>query len=340
MAYERGDNRYNYRYGDNDRWRDRERGNYGRSDWRGRGDRDHDRGFFERAGEEVRSWFSDDDRGRSERGWRGRDEDRRDYGNYGSNWRGDHSTDRYGSGDYGGHEDYDEIDARSADTWGGSGYGGDYQRGRRFDRIDSGSTGTHGAHPMSAPIRGTAYGAGYGATASGYRSSAREEAMVHGGRGGARSGLHDPHYSEWRNRQIAQLDRDYDEYRREHQSKFDQEFAGWREKRQGQRQSLRDVTEHMEVIGSDGEPIGTVDYVRGDRIILTKSDEKAGGHHHSIPCSWIDRVDEKVMVNKTSTDAMAAWRDEDRNRALFERQDQGSEGPHVLNRSFSGTYDR
>ena len=30
--------------------------------------------------------------------------------------------------------------------------------------------------------------------------------------------LHDPHYSEWRRRQIDALDRDYDEYRRENQS--------------------------------------------------------------------------------------------------------------------------
>ena len=35
---------------------------------------------------------------------------------------------------------------------------------------------------------------------------------------------------------------------------------------------------------------------------------------------------------------MAGWRDEDRGRALFEREDQGSEGPHILDRSFEGTY--
>src|SRR3546814_6375803 len=126
---------------------------------------------------------------------------------------------------------------------------------------------------------------------------------------------------------MQQLDRDYDEYRREHQSQFEQEFGGWRERRQNQRQSLRSVTEHMEVMGSDGEHIGTVDKVRGDRIILTKSDPSAGGHHHSIPCSWIDRVDEKVMVNKSPDEAMAAWLDKDRNWARFEREDQGREGP-------------
>ena len=46
-------------YGDDtnrDRWRehDRERSSYGR-------DREEESGFFERAGEEIRSWFSDDD---------------------------------------------------------------------------------------------------------------------------------------------------------------------------------------------------------------------------------------------------------------------------------------
>ena len=66
--------------------------------------------------------------------------------------------------------------------------------------------------------------------------------------------------------------------------------------------------------------------------------ERAGGRHHSIPCSWIETVDEKVTVNKNADEAMAAWRDEDRSRALFEREDQGSDGPHMLNRSFSGTY--
>jgi len=78
--------------------------------------------------------------------------------------------------------------------------------------------------------------------------------------------------------------------------------------------------------------------VAGDRIILTKNDENAGGRHHSIPCSWIESVDDKVRVNKSRDEAMRQWQDEERSRALFEREDSGSEGPHVLNRSFSGTY--
>jgi len=277
----------------------------------------------------------------------------------GQNYGGQGSRDRdygreQGGGGYSGGS-MSGSGGGGADTWGGSGFGGLDDNGRRFDRVDAGSTGTQGAHPMSAPVDG-GYG-GYGTSAGGFGSSARSAAIMAQARGGGAQqhdyskvlgdrpqqqrggGMHDHHYSEWRERQISQLDRDYDEYRREHQSKFEQEFHGWREKRQGQRQSIRKAAPQMEVIGSDGQHIGTVDKVAGDRIILTKNDENAGGHHHSIPCSWIETVDERVTVNKSAEEAMNAWRDEEHNRALFEREDQGSDGPHMLNRSFSGTYD-
>lgn len=373
MAYDR-DDRFR---GSNDRWRDRnsrpnETSPYGERDlgrgygtshnrdddrrWRGDWDRDDDeRGFFERAGERVRSWFGDDDddRGRDFRGeragagWgnqRGWSDDRHErYGDFTSAGGG---GDRFGE-DIGG--------GRSNEVFGGpgfggtSGFGGGPDHGRRFDRIDAGSTGTQGVHPMSSPVGG-AYGSGYGISSGGGfgSSSARYGGQSRGTTSQSGSGfrdrpsfgggVHDPNYAEWRRRQIDELDRDYDDYRREHQSKFEQEFGGWREKRQGQRRSMSRVTEKMEVIGSDGQHIGTVDKVRGDRIILTKNDENAGGIHHSIPCGWIDSVDDKVKVNKSAQEAMSAWRDEERNRALFEREDQGRGGPHVLNRSFSGTY--
>jgi hypothetical protein len=44
-----------------------------------------------------------------------------------------------------------------------------------------------------------------------------------------------------------------------------------------------DIQEHMEVVGSDGKHVGTVDHKEdGDRIMLTKNDSQAGGHHHLI----------------------------------------------------------
>jgi len=149
---------------------------------------------------------------------------------------------------------------------------------------------------------------------------------------------HDPHYSDWRDRQIAELDRDYEEYRREHQSRFDREFAGWRRRRGEQRAALGRVKEHMEVTGADGGHVGTVDCTRGDSIVLTRSDEAAGGAHHAIPCAWVDKVEDKVVLNIDAAEARRRWQDENRSRALFEREDLGRRGPHVLNRSFAGTY--
>jgi len=153
----------------------------------------------------------------------------------------------------------------------------------------------------------------------------------------------DDAYHSWRSSQIAALDRDYDEYRRENRDRFENEFATWRNERQTQRGSLGRVTEHMDVGGSDGAHVGTVDKVRGDRIILTKSDSDAGGHHHSIPSRWIASVDDKVTINKTADQAHAHWRDEERNQALFgddddRRRDRDIATRHNLNRSFSGTY--
>ncbi|HEX8401606.1 MAG TPA: DUF2171 domain-containing protein [Allosphingosinicella sp.] len=394
MGYDRDrDNRFRGRGEDDNRWQgnryEREGGtfgnwgsNRGRGDWegRGRGPGGDDRGFVERAGDEVRSWFGgDEDRGGRERSGYGRDEYVRWQNASGGQFRGDpvhhreggyrgggeargpvqwndnrgHDRMRQTGGESGGGEGfaggggYGEAGG-GVEVWGGSGFGGPDDHGRRFDRIDAGSTGTQGAHPMSSPVGG-GYGGGIDSSGGfGGGSSAREAAIIRqaqrqGGDGGQQFGgsAHhaDRHYTEWRNRQIEELDRDYHDYRQEHQSKFEQEFGGWRQKRQTQRQHFGRAREHMEVLGSDGAHIGTVDKIAGDKIILTKNDENAGGVHHSIPCSWIESVEDKVTVNKTAQEAMDAWTNEDSQRALFERSDAGSDGPHVLNRSFSGTYD-
>jgi len=134
----------------------------------------------------------------------------------------------------------------------------------------------------------------------------------------------DSDYGSWRRGQIDALDRDYHEYRQENRTRFQNEFSSWRTNRQGQRDSLDKVKEHAEVVGSDGSHVGTVDKVRGDRIILTKTDRDAGGHHHSIPSSWLSKVeDDKVMLSKTADEAKKAWRDEE-NRSAFGSQDRSS----------------
>ncbi len=128
----------------------------------------------------------------------------------------------------------------------------------------------------------------------------------------------DGDYHSWRSGQIAALDRDYDEYRQENRSRFENEFSSFRSERQTQRASLEKVKEHDEVLGSDGSHVGTVDKVRGDRILLTKTDRDAGGQHHSIPSRWITSVeDKKVTLSKTADEAKRHWRNEEENQALF-----------------------
>jgi hypothetical protein len=152
-------------------------------------------------------------------------------------------------------------------------------------------------------------------------------------------GEFDPHYHSWRQRHMGELDRDYDDYRRENQSKFADDFGSWRERRMQKRGLLGHVREHMEVVGNDDQHVGKVDRIAGDRVILAKSDPESGGSHHSLMCSDIDRIEgNKVILDCSADQARQRWRDESRNRALFEREDQGEVGPHALDRSFEGTY--
>ena len=65
-----------------------------------------------------------------------------------------------------------------------------------------------------------------------------------------------------------------------------------------------DIQKDMEVVGLDGKHVGTVDHLEtADRIILSKDDPKAGGRHHLISIDWVDYVDQKVHLNKSSTKA-------------------------------------
>jgi hypothetical protein len=289
-------------YGQNrDRWfseRDR-----GREDMnRDRSPEHGDRGFFERMGDEVRSWFGDEDRGRGEGYGRSEDRSRRE-----ERWQPS-----YGERDY--NPRYREEIERDYRPMAGdyARAGDDQDRKRRdeprdFDRGDEWNR---------DPYRRTTF--------AGSR---------------ARSNHDDLHYQEWRRRQMEELDRDYHDYRRERQSKFEDDFGGWRQHRQSKRELLRDIREHMEVVGSDGKHVGTIDRVAGDRLILTRSDPDAGGVHHSLSCTDVERVEnDRVILDCTAEKARERWRDENRSRALFEREDQGRAGPGILDRSFSGTY--
>jgi hypothetical protein len=279
-----------------------------------------ERGFFERAGDEISSWFGDDEAERrremDERSGRSRGEYRAEPDRYGRSadprrpprYRDDGDRRPYG---------YDRGELA------GSGRAPDMDREQHYRPM----TGDYGrsASPQRPDRERSDFGA-FGST------------QAAGSAAGATTNAHDRHYNEWRQRQIEEIDRDYEDYRREHQSKFESDFSNWRSTRQAKRQLLGQIKEHMQVVGSDDQPLGTVDKVRGDRVILTKADSP-DGQHHSLNCAMIDRVEgDRVILDKKADDAKALFGSEERDRALFERDDNREPGAHILNRSFSGTY--
>jgi hypothetical protein len=70
---------------------------------------------------------------------------------------------------------------------------------------------------------------------------------------------------------------------------------------------FENIAEHMEVLGSDGQHVGTVDHLQGaDKIKLTRTDSK-DGKHHFISVDLVDHVDQHVHLNKPAKDVQAAW---------------------------------
>jgi hypothetical protein len=343
MAYDRYDTR-----------RERERGRFSDHD-RQRGSRD-DRGFFERAGDEIASWFGDDERRREDermnRGWsESRDRDRYNFGGWGGepdrerfasrgrDWerarfededRGyrpmsSSSGDREQRSSYGG---YGDISARGA-GYGSSGFAGTYSGyGAGSDR-GYGSSGWGGAFTGSDYERRDMDRRGYDRSEEPWgRDDYRRTSSAGAG------GHADRHYEAWRQRQLDELDSDYDEYRREHQQRFESDFGSWRQNRQQKRGMLGQVREQMDVVGSDGETIGKVDCVRGDHIVLTKSDSD-DNRHHMVKCTMVDTIDgDQVRLNMPAEEAKSRFRDEDE-RGFFGREERGETN---LERSFAGTY--
>ncbi|HYC94787.1 MAG TPA: DUF2171 domain-containing protein [Sphingomicrobium sp.] len=308
MAYDRYESRRGWREP-----RSRFSQDYGeRSEGRERGrswDRDDDdrgeRGFFERAGDEVASWFGDEEAERRRR------EDERMRGDDDS-WRRPRAF--MSDEDFGRQPRFRDEGYRRPYT---GRFTGRRSSGGGDDRFDRGYS----------PERGW--------SERWERNPGREFT----GMASTGAGTHDPHYSEWRRRQIDALDRDYDEYRRENQGRFENEFSNWRTQREGKRQLLGQVREHMSVVGSDDEQLGKVDHVRGDRIILTKDDSE-DGRHHEVSCARVEKVEgDKVILDQTAAEAKRHFQMESRDRGFF-RDEEREEGPHMLNRSFSGTYER
>jgi hypothetical protein len=68
------------------------------------------------------------------------------------------------------------------------------------------------------------------------------------------------------------------------------------------------IREHMDVFGSDGQRVGTVDRVENETLKLTKQGSQ-DGRHHWLPMDCVASVDQAVRLNKSSQDAMREWSD-------------------------------
>lgn len=66
-----------------------------------------------------------------------------------------------------------------------------------------------------------------------------------------------------------------------------------------------DIKDHMQVVGSCGNPVGTVDHLQGNQIKLTReSDPHGKGHHHFLPLSQVKAVEDgKVVLTVNSEEA-------------------------------------
>jgi hypothetical protein len=68
------------------------------------------------------------------------------------------------------------------------------------------------------------------------------------------------------------------------------------------------IKEHMDVISSDRKTVGKVDRLQGcDKIKLTKQSSPDGAHHHYIPVSWVDYIDQHVHLNRSGADVTLHW---------------------------------
>jgi hypothetical protein len=117
----------------------------------------------------------------------------------------------------------------------------------------------------------------------------------------------DADYHSWRDARVAEFDRDYEDYRRHRQSQFHKEFDDWRTSRTTQAgavatgaQYATKIRDHQPVLGSDGEEVGVVDKVEGDRIKLTKGDADV---HRYIDLTHVISVDNAVRLSVPAAEA-------------------------------------
>lgn len=74
---------------------------------------------------------------------------------------------------------------------------------------------------------------------------------------------------------------------------------------------LGNIRPRMDVVGSDGEHLGTVDHVEHNRIKLRRNDPAAEGQHHWLAQDTIASVDgNTVRLAVPASQARRSWQGE------------------------------
>ena len=74
---------------------------------------------------------------------------------------------------------------------------------------------------------------------------------------------------------------------------------------------LGNIRPAMDVIGSDGEHLGTVDHVDHNRIKLRRNDPASGGDHHWLAQDKIASVEgNAVRLSVPAAEVRQSWQDE------------------------------
>ncbi|WP_237477294.1 DUF2382 domain-containing protein [Lichenibacterium dinghuense] len=68
-----------------------------------------------------------------------------------------------------------------------------------------------------------------------------------------------------------------------------------------------EIRDGLDVVGSDGAHVGTVDHLDGERIKLRKSDPASGGAHHWLTQDIVASVAGRVVLAVTAAEARARW---------------------------------
>ena len=68
------------------------------------------------------------------------------------------------------------------------------------------------------------------------------------------------------------------------------------------------IREHMEVVGSDGVHVGTVDHLDNGAIKFTKTDPAADGQHHWLSLELVRAIEgDKVHLSLPAGEARRQW---------------------------------